>query len=112
MSSQMGKTGYFIYNDTEERVPFTGRGYVPPHFTYLKHFRNYVALTFILRACIKEGRIIDIQQAKKELAICEAKLGRAEARRDFDWSAIRKDCEAEIKKWGMTTKDIDSRWLR
>lgn len=66
----MGQTGYYIYNETEPKRPFSDRMDFDPNVMYLRHYANYLELAFICRSTSGSNRF----QAERELGICEKKL--------------------------------------
>lgn len=106
----MGRNGYYIYNDTEERSVFA-RGYGfkagDPGPKYVWHYRNWLELTHI---CSVVEDILDRRQAEKELGICVEKLERTSKRPGFSLSSVLLDLQKAKRDWGR--KDIPDRWSR
>lgn len=108
----MGKTGYYYYNDTEEKSVFAGGwGGVKagnPNTKYVWHYRNWLELQFIARTTKERGEILNARQAEKELLICEEKLERTSKRPGF----VLEECMLGIQKakreWERT--EVPDRW--
>ncbi len=100
----MGDKGYYIYNDTEPKRAFSVRIEFNPNVMYVRHYGNYLELSFICERTEGLNRF----QAEKELAICEKKL--AYWKKMAGWSM--RECGPMIQKvkrqWERL--EIPDRW--
>lgn len=106
---KMGRSGYFIYNETEERSVYTGGfGANPnPARQFVKHYANWLELSFIAKA---EPSFVGRIQAEKELKICEDKLDRWSRRKDFIMEEALPEVVKLRKAWNQ--EGVPDRWCK
>lgn len=103
----MGRRGYFFYNDTEERsVHVGGFGRWDPNKSYVRHYANWLELSFI--AIKSEG--LDKWQAEKELKICEGKLERCRKHGEFELGRVLQQVLSLKRQWER--HDVPDRWSK
>lgn len=100
----MGDRGYYFYNDTEPRMGFRGRKDFDPNQMYIRHYANWLELTFIARKT--EGA--DRFQAEKELIICERKLEYWRKKHGWIWEEVSQGVMLLKRNWEVT--GIPDRW--
>jgi hypothetical protein len=104
----MGQRGYFIYNDTEVRTGgFGGLGNIRANPQYVRHYGNYLELTFMLRATTSAGEKLQIG---KELEICERKLEYWGKKHDFVFAEALPEIMKLKRNWEVV--DVPDRWSK
>lgn len=86
----------FFYSDTGPKTDFKANIWeMPANTCYLNHFSNFLFLNFML----KKGTFQEVQQATKELEICEKKLAFWKKHPLFNEDIVNKEKERMIKEW-------------
>lgn len=86
----------FFYSDTGPKTEFKGDLWkMDACKIYLSHFSNFLFLNFMLQ----KGTWLEVQQATKELEICEKKLAFWKKHPNFVEEIVSKEKERIIKEW-------------